>query len=189
MMPHTAVRWATESGAAVGDVLHAWHIGDTVSLPVGNLWHVLRVTRRTAVPTLHKLRAAGIALGPVLETAPRDALEWLVPTGTAHSWPALRGTVCTDRGSLRCPAPEVTAGHPSAAGGRRWIVPPLTGVPPVTDADALCEAVAAVLFHVAQPHLVGHQVHGARSGVTVRGPSTALTEGGTGHASAASYVR
>lgn len=153
---HAGVMWAAEGGA-VGDVLHAWHIGDTFSVPVGRLWSVLRVTRRIAVPTLHRLRATGIEPGPVLDAVPREAFEWLVPAGTARTWPSLRGTVCVDSGTLRCPSPSITVAAGSLpVNGRRWVVPPALGVPPVTDADALCEALAGVLCRLAEPFVPGH---------------------------------
>lgn len=158
MISRTGVTWATESGAAVGDVLHAWQSDRTVSVPVGRLWHVVRVTRRVGVPTLQRLRTAGVGLGPVLETMPRETIEWLVPAGTARTWPPIPGTACTDTGNWLCPAPWVTAcAGSSGVNGRRWIVSPTATVLTITDADALCEAVAAAVCHLAEPYIPGYQ--------------------------------
>ncbi|MFR9676896.1 hypothetical protein [Streptomyces sp. TR02-1] len=145
-----ALEWATRSGAHEAEVNIAWRTGHAVSVPVGRCWEVVRATRTLGIDTVLRLQAHGLWLGPVLEVPPRGTVEILVPTGTARTWPALPGTVCTARGTMRSPAPYLTAagGH-RARCGRRWIVPPLLPAPATTDPDALCETAAAALAHAA----------------------------------------
>lgn len=155
-----AVAWATAAGAAVGDVLHAWRKGQAADVPIGSLWDVLRVTSTIGFGALDRLMSAAVLLGPILEVREIGVLEFVVPAGTATSWPALYGTTCVDHGNLRCPAPRVTIGAGRAQSGRSWLVPPvrvempLTPAPqPWTDDDLLCEAVAAATAHSVGPYL------------------------------------
>jgi hypothetical protein len=145
MVPQAAVRWATEAGVPVGDVLHAWHCGTTVDVPIGCQWEVLRVTARIGWAALALMRADSFSFGPVLEARPRRTVEILVPPGTAAVWPPLDRSRCVavSRGTLRCPPPWTTS-LGAEVNGRRWFCAPV-GPLPYTDADALCEAVAIVM--------------------------------------------
>jgi hypothetical protein len=77
------MKWATEAGVPVGDVLHAWHCGTTVEVPIGRQWDVLRVTDHIGWAALALMRADNCYFGPVLEVRPRQTVEILVPPGTA----------------------------------------------------------------------------------------------------------
>ncbi|UGY90281.1 hypothetical protein [Streptomyces gobiensis] len=99
---------------------------------------------------MYRLRTSGEFLGPVLDVPLRARVEFIVPAGTARTWPQLLGTVCVGPGVIRCPVSHVTwiSGR-GAVCGRRWIVPPAADVP-VTDGDVLCEAVTAAIAHRAR---------------------------------------
>ncbi|MER6603816.1 MULTISPECIES: hypothetical protein [Streptomyces] len=141
-----ATRWFIEAGAEAGPLCSAWNRGAAADVPIGHLWDVVRVTTRLGFDVLGRVRSIGAELGPVLETPARGAVEFVVTPGTARTWPDLMGTRATSRGVLRCPPPHVTvASGLRSTGARRWIVPPLYA-PATTDADALCEAVAAALL-------------------------------------------
>ncbi|GAA0574491.1 hypothetical protein [Streptomyces mordarskii] len=147
-----AVSWAVAAGASAQGVRTDWQAGRATEVPIGSLWHVLRVTGTTGRDALTRLQARGEPLGPVLEVPMRFTIEFLVPRcAAAATWPPLLGTRWIEHGIIRCPGPERTrsAGRRSAC-GRRWIVPPVPAVIPVTDADALCEAVTAALVHQAE---------------------------------------
>jgi hypothetical protein len=98
---------------------------------------VLRTTRALGLGVVARLRWARVRLGPVVDTAARHAVEFVVPPGTARSWLALPGTTCVSACCTR---------WPGSVGGRRWLVAPSVSAEPYTDADALCEAVAAELL-------------------------------------------
>lgn len=158
-----ATAWATAAGAAADDVLKGWRAGRLAEVPIGPRWDVVRVTDGLGFAALTRLQEAGAPIGPVLETRPFAALEIVVPSGTATSWPTpLRFTTCVRRGLLRCPAPDATIATGRGAGGRSWVIPPialllpLTAAPaPWTDGDALCEAVVAATGHSVSPYLPG----------------------------------
>ncbi|WP_037859663.1 hypothetical protein [Streptomyces sp. NRRL F-5065] len=147
MRPTPAARWFIEAGAEAGPLYRAWNRGAAADVPIGHLWDVVRVTTRLGTDVLARVRGIGAELGPVLETPVRSAVEFVVTPGTAATWPDMIGTRAAARGMLRCPPPHVTATSGlRSTGARRWIVPP-SYVPATTDADALCEAVAAALVH------------------------------------------
>ncbi|MEU7281758.1 hypothetical protein AB0A69_23725 [Streptomyces sp. NPDC045431] len=100
-------------------------------VPLGVRFDVVRATACLGVRALDALANAAVSLGPVLYCRPRQAVEFLVPVGTAATWEPLRGTVCAGRGSaLLCPAPGVTRR------GRTWLYPPV-GDGVLTDAELL----------------------------------------------------
>ncbi|OII64296.1 hypothetical protein BJP40_00040 [Streptomyces sp. CC53] len=147
MRPTPAARWFIEAGAEARPLYQAWNRGAAADVPIGNLWDIVRVTSRLGADVIARVRRHGAELGPVLETPARGAVEFVVPPGTAATWPDLMGTIAAARGVLRCPPPHVTAASGlRSTGARRWIVPPLYA-PATTDANALCEAVAAALMH------------------------------------------
>ena len=156
-----AVAWATASGAAARDVLDAWRAGQAAEVPIGRLWDVLRVTTTLAFAAIERLQTADVPLGPVVEARPAAVIEFLLPPGTARSWPEdLLGTTCVARGTLRCPSPFVMIGTGRSQSGRRWLAPPapvevpyFRPVAPWTCDDALCEAVAAAIVHSVRPYL------------------------------------
>ncbi len=149
MKPTPAVRWFVEAGAPLAPLYRAWNAGAAADVPIGRRWEVVRVTSALGYDVLRRLRSMGAELGPVLDTPARAAVEFIVETGTAASWPPLTGTRAAATGVIRCPPPHMTV--PAAVrstGGRRWIVPPLyLHAADTTDANALCEAVAAALMH------------------------------------------
>ncbi|GAA3372096.1 hypothetical protein GCM10017744_102190 [Streptomyces antimycoticus] len=150
-MTPAALSWAVAAGAPAENVRIDWQAGRATEIPIGSLWHVLRVTGTTGRDALARLQERGEPLGPVLEVPLRFAVEFLVPRCAAASWPPLVGTRWVEHGIIRCPGPERTrsAGQ-RAACGRRWIVPPGPAAAAATDADALCEAVAAAVVHQAE---------------------------------------
>jgi hypothetical protein len=149
-LPRTVLSWAVAAGAREADVQEAWRRGQAVEVPIGQLWEVVRATRSVGTLALHRLRAAGAEPGVVLEVPLRGTVEFLVPTGLAGSWPPMLGTKCVRTGMMRWPAPgaALRTGR-RAACGRRWIVEPVASAILTTDGDALCEAVAAALAHLA----------------------------------------
>lgn len=146
MKPTPAARWFIEAGAEAGPLYRAWNQGAAADVPIGHLWDVVRVTTRLGVDAIARVRRIGGQVGPVVEMPVRSTVEFIVPPGTAATWPEMTGTRATARGMLRCPPPHVTQASGLRSIGGRWIVPPLY-VPATTDADALCEAVAAALLH------------------------------------------
>lgn len=104
---------------------------------------VLRTTKPIGLAVLDRLRRARVPLGPVALTTRRQTVEFVVPEGTAGSWPAPPETTCVRACATRWPL----SGRGFPGGGRRWLVPPSSSAPSHTDADALCEAVAAALAH------------------------------------------
>src|SRR5690348_15529175 len=100
-----AVKWATTAGASVGDVLHAWHTGRSVHVPIGRDWDVIRVTAEIGWGALALMRRNDHDFGPVVMSRPRRTLEIVVPAGTAAAWPTLDRFTCVAvaRGQLRCP--------------------------------------------------------------------------------------
>ncbi|WP_326655684.1 hypothetical protein [Streptomyces sp. NBC_01750] len=146
MMPTPAARWFIAAGAEVGPLYRAWNGGAAADVPIGQLWDVVRVTTRLGYEVLSRVRSISAEIGPVLDTPARSSLEFIVAPGTAASWPQMIGTRAAATGYMRCPPPHVTvASGLRSTGARRWIVPPLYA-PATTDADALCEAVAAALL-------------------------------------------
>ncbi|GGX36693.1 hypothetical protein [Streptomyces chryseus] len=149
-----AARRFIEAGAASEPLYRAWRLGAAADVPIGQLWDVVRVTTRLGFDAVDRVRRAGVELGPVLDTPARGAVEFIVPPGTATTWPQMLGTRAVSTGILRCPPPHITlASGRGSTGGRRWIMPPLYA-PATTDADALCEAVAGALFARATATLV-----------------------------------
>ncbi|MEU7280959.1 hypothetical protein AB0A69_19560 [Streptomyces sp. NPDC045431] len=102
-------------------VLTAWADSaySFAEVPLGVRFDVVRATACLGVRALDALANASVSLGPVLYCRPRQAVEFLVPAGTAETWEPLRRTVCAGRGgALLCPAPGVTRR------GRTWLYPP-----------------------------------------------------------------
>lgn len=149
MTPTPAARWFIAAGASTNTLYREWNRGAAAEVPTGQLWDVVRVTTRLGHDVLRQLDRIGAEIGPVLATPARGALEFWTPTGTAANWPQLIGTRATSRGYVLCPPPHMnrTTGLRST-GARQWIIPPLYA-PATTDADALCEAVAASLLTLA----------------------------------------
>lgn len=153
MRPTHAARWFIAAEAEAGPLYCAWNRGAAADVPIGHLWDVVRVTSQLGFDVLGRVRSCGAELGPVLETPARGAVEFVVAPGTAATWPDLIGTRAAATGVMRCPPPHVTvASGLRSTGARRWIVPPQYA-PATTDADALCEAVAAALLHRASAAL------------------------------------
>ncbi|MFF8847979.1 hypothetical protein ACF08N_35620 [Streptomyces sp. NPDC015127] len=145
--PIPAEAWALDAGAAPVELAAAWTDGAAADVPIGTAWDVVRISRRLGYAALARIRCADAPIGPVLETPWREAVEVVVPRGTAAVWPAIPGTRPVARGTLRCPPPRITvASGLTSTGGRRWIVPPGHAAA-VTDADTLCEEAAAALLH------------------------------------------
>ncbi|MDW8804366.1 ATP-binding protein [Streptomyces scabiei] len=144
----------------------AWQSGGTETVTVAGA-DVVRVTQGIGVQVLAILRQQGIPLGPALHTRPRQAVEFVVPAGTAQAWPDLPFTTCTAGAEIRPPAPDVTALAGRRVAGRTWFVAP--GAEEVsTDPDALAEAIACVQRENRRT-AADHGAHQA--------PDTALTEG------------
>lgn len=120
----------------------AWQSGRTETVTVTGA-DVVRVTTSVGVKAIALLIEQGVPLGPVLHTDPRQAVEILVPAGTAQTWPGLPLTTCTARATVRPPAPEVTALKGRRTDGRTWFVPP-GGEENTTDPAALVEAISDV---------------------------------------------
>ncbi|GAB2924067.1 hypothetical protein GCM10022245_66050 [Streptomyces mayteni] len=115
---------------------------------IGVLWEVVRLTRDLGEASLHRLRRAQEPVGLVLDVPLRGAVEFLVPCGTAASWPPIAGTVAVADGTMRWPAPRASAANGRRAiCGRRWLVAPAAVASVITDANALCEAVAGAIAH------------------------------------------
>lgn len=119
----------------------------------GRCVSVLRTTKPLGLAVIARLRLARVPLGPVAETIPRQAVEFVVPAGVAWSWPRLSPwttcvPACRTRWPASCPAQSVP--------GRRWLVAPWACSAPATDPGALYEAVAAELQrHAAVPTPAG----------------------------------
>ncbi|TDC21068.1 hypothetical protein E1265_19105 [Streptomyces sp. 8K308] len=144
----SALSWAVAAGAAGEEVIDRWRWNRAIEVPIGGLWEAVRLTRDLGEATLHRLRRAKEPVGLVLEVPLRGAVEFLVPRGTAASWPTIGGTVAVADGTMRWPAPGASAANGRRAiCGRRWLVAPAAVASVVTDADALCEAVAATIAH------------------------------------------
>ncbi|MDT0320304.1 hypothetical protein [Streptomyces millisiae] len=118
-----AVAWVVAAGAVEDDVLTAWRWRRSVAVPTGRLWDVVRVTRSVGLTILSRLPQHVRAVGPVLEVPARETVEFLVPRGTAATWPGVRGVFCVGAGGAsRLPSPgmSVTEGR-RARCGRRWL--------------------------------------------------------------------
>jgi hypothetical protein len=142
-----AVSWVVAAGVLESNVLAAWRAGRAVRVPTGRVWDVVRVVDQTGQAALARLAAGHVPVGPVLTVPARRTVEFLVSPGTWRSWPlGLTGVVCPGPGSAsRLPAPDRT--HAGAARcGRRWLSPPRPRQP-FTDADVLCEVLAAAVAH------------------------------------------
>jgi hypothetical protein len=113
-------------------ILTAWADAHGLAeVPLGVRFDVLRAIDTIGMRALDEVVNSPVALGPVLYCQPRQAIEFLVPAGTAEEWEDLRGTVCAGRGgALLCPAPGVTRR------GRTWLHPP-TGDGVLTDPGVL----------------------------------------------------
>ncbi|GHE98682.1 hypothetical protein GCM10018785_73300 [Streptomyces longispororuber] len=127
-----AVIWLTEARADVRRALAEWERGDLAPVPAGVAWDVVRVPQRTGWRTVHRLRADGTLLGPVLHTVTH--VEVLVPAGTARFWCAPRTTTLSRGEFVAAPDPAVIA--PLTARTRSWIVAP-TAPLVLTDPDEL----------------------------------------------------
>ncbi|NGO68270.1 hypothetical protein [Streptomyces boncukensis] len=113
----------------------------------GRLWDAVRVVRPVGLDAVLRLRGRGVAVGPVLDVPPRGALEFVVPAGTAESWPPLPGTTCVRSGRLPCPVPHTRSAEGQwVVRGRRWIVP-LGSTAAFTDPDELAETVTGAAAH------------------------------------------
>ncbi|MFD9850501.1 hypothetical protein [Streptomyces parvus] len=144
MITASTARWIIDSGVQTEHLHRAWATGRAAQVPIGHGWDVVRVTRTLGRAALARAQRDGTTIGPVLETPARDALEFPVPPGTAAAWPLLPDTRAASSGEFRCPAPWITAADRRRSRcGRVWLIPPTITV--LTDANALCEAVAAAL--------------------------------------------
>ncbi|WP_330294072.1 hypothetical protein [Streptomyces sp. NBC_00576] len=143
-------------GTAPGPCLRAaWSVGRAGVVRIVGV-DVLRISRLIDADVLTVLRERGIVRGPVLLNGRRRCVEVLVRPGTASSWPEMPWTRCVDAAVMLCPAPSVTSASGLHVDGRVWITPP-GYAPPVTDADALAEAVATALARrVHLPSARGH---------------------------------
>lgn len=143
-----ALSWAVAAGASADTVRGAWSTGWSAEVPVGRLWEVVRVNRAYGLLALERLRHREVRLGLVLEVLPRATVEFLVPVGSARSWPPLLLAPCADAGTMSWPPPNAApwTGLRSVC-GRRWLAVPPVGRALTTDADALCEAIGSALAH------------------------------------------
>lgn len=131
-----SVGWIKSSGASVSGTLALWDQGQLAELPAGIGWDVLRMGRHRGWRTVEALRTAGATIGPVLHT--EDAVEVLVPRGSADAWDQDGVTVLAQGELVPVPPPAYVAPHTLNA--RSWIVPPRDEL---TDAGRLYEAYAA----------------------------------------------
>ncbi|WP_331718287.1 hypothetical protein [Streptomyces sp. NBC_00134] len=122
----------------------AWQTGRCGTVRITGA-DVLRISSRVAVEALTVLESRQVPLGPILANRNRSAVEFIVPAGTAATWPALPHTRCVETAVMRCPAPAVTAASRRRVQGRTWICAPSPERPAATDADALCEAVTTAI--------------------------------------------
>ncbi|WP_282795195.1 hypothetical protein [Streptomyces sp. CC224B] len=133
-----AVTWLTGARADVRRALAAWDRGDLAPVPAGVAWDVVRMPQRVGWRTVHRLRADGALLGPVLHTVTH--VEALVPADTARSWYAPQTTTLARGDFVSAPDPAVVA--PLTARTRSWIVAP-TAPLFLTDPDELRAAYLA----------------------------------------------
>ncbi|MDT0319285.1 hypothetical protein [Streptomyces millisiae] len=149
--PASAVAWALAAGAVEDDVLAAWGRRQAVSVPVGRLWDMVRVPRAVGFGVLARLPRQVAAIGPVLEVPARETVEFLVPPGTAATWPSwqpeLHNVFCVGPGGVsRFPAPALTlADGRRARCGRRWLTRVEPQRRPTTHAAGLLECLLAEL--------------------------------------------
>ncbi|GAB2872655.1 hypothetical protein [Streptomyces mayteni] len=146
----SGVAWMMAAGAVEADVLTGWRWHQAVSVPVGRAWDVLRVSRSVGLAVLARLPWHVGAIGPVLEVPARDAVEFLVPPGTAATWPSrpvLRDAICVGLGGTsRFPAPALTlADGRRARCGRRWLTRVEPHRTPTTHAGGLLKCLLAEL--------------------------------------------
>ncbi|MGA4841339.1 hypothetical protein [Streptomyces sp. G45] len=133
-----AITWLAEAQADVRGALAAWDRVELAAVPVGRAWDVVRIPQRVGWSTVHRLRADGSPLGPVLHTPAH--VEVFVPAGTARSWRAPETTVLGPGDFVAAPDPAVIA--PLTTRARTWIVPPAAPLV-LTEPDALRAAYLA----------------------------------------------
>ncbi|MGA4841691.1 hypothetical protein [Streptomyces sp. G45] len=133
-----AVSWLTEARADVRGALAAWDRAELATVPVGRAWDVVRIRQRVGWRTIHRLRADGSPLGPVLHTATH--VEVFVPAGAARSWQAPQTSALGPGDFVAAPDPAVIA--PLTTRARTWIVAPAAPLV-LTDPDALHAAYLA----------------------------------------------
>jgi hypothetical protein len=131
-----SVGWIKSSGASISGTLALWDQGQLAELPAGIGWDVVRMGRHRGWRTVEALRTAGAAVGPILHTS--DAVEVLVPRGSADEWDQDGATVLAQGELVAVPPPAYVAPHTLNA--RSWIVPPRDVL---TDGATLYEAYAA----------------------------------------------
>ncbi|WP_234347968.1 hypothetical protein [Streptomyces specialis] len=164
----SALSWAVQSGVCGDEARMRWRLGRAVEVPVGTLWEVVRVSRPVATGAIERLRHDGVALGLALEVPSNGSVEFVVPCGTAQSWPPVPETGTVVDGLMRWPAAKVSvANGQRTMCGRQWLVSPVVADALTTDGDALCEAVVASLAHLAFAEL-------PEFATTVRGRSVEL---------------
>lgn len=120
--------WLFSPSAASGEE-PVWEDG-LARIPLGSHFDVVRCLRGPGAQALTTLRGRGNETGPVLLCTPRQAVEFLVPVGTADTW-RVSGTTVAGRGrTLTCPLPGRTTR------GRTWLVLP-DGSGTLTDPQVL----------------------------------------------------
>lgn len=107
-------------------------------------YDVVRISDVIGGDVLGRLYERGVALGPVWKTRARGVIEIVVPRGTAANWPH------ADTQWVECARPQRAQWpSPTGAGRSRWIAAPHdAGRPPVTDPDAVAEAVTAAIVRI-----------------------------------------
>ncbi|WP_330349689.1 hypothetical protein [Streptomyces sp. NBC_00582] len=139
----TALDWIRDTETSVTGALAAWDQGELVEVPAGKAWDVVRVPRALGWRTVQQMRQAGTPVGPAQHTP--DAVEVLVPVGSAARWELPDAEVLTEGARVAVPHPATVA--PRTQMGHTWIVSPQEGGP-LTEADLLHEAYAAALATV-----------------------------------------
>jgi hypothetical protein len=130
--------WLMTASEQPGLILADWAGDGRSQLPVGRTFDVIGLPNHLGTAAIEQLQRSGTALGPVLETVPNGALDFLVPVGGAAKWEHWKvpGSTTATRGEvLECPMPG------STRDGRTWLYAP-DGSGTLTDPDRLHDAVA-----------------------------------------------
>jgi hypothetical protein len=140
-----ATPWLTATGR-LDQVLTAWGRGQLAEVPTGLGFDVLLTPSAVAEDTVHRMRAAGRQVGPVI-LGPAGG-EFILERGSAPHWSAPRSTLLRPKTLVLLPPPDVC--HPQTVAARGWLVPPCleTGAPlcaDVTPAGAVLEPYLAAV--------------------------------------------
>ncbi|AQW55312.1 hypothetical protein ACIQPP_05690 [Streptomyces violaceusniger] len=114
------IEWLKGTGISMSNVAYDWATGQLAEIPIGKVWDVVRVPRTEGWEVVRQLRVMCAPIGPVLHT--EDAVEFLVPVGSADDWDLPDSSVLQVGAILHAPHPAVVAPHTRNA--KSWIVAP-----------------------------------------------------------------